>query len=268
MQMFVGGVEIPIKVNADSIEFYGSAIDTATSDTQVYWLTSGMGSGKRINVQSSPGATNYNGPSSFQYTVERKDRTVYFSSLKNGDAENWFGSVIATQPVSNVINVHNLDANAADQAQIEVALQGVTTKNHQVTVMVNGQAIHAVGFDGMDHKVAKFALPAGSLIEGDNQITFSAGASGDVSIVDYVRVTYAHKYAADNNVLSATAVSMRPIKVTGFTSDQIMAIDVANPNQPLELVGTIAGDDTILIIAPDTGTAARIRRKLLDLLKR
>jgi len=34
------------------------------------------------------------------------------------------------------------------------------------------------------------------------------------------------------------------------------------------IVGTIAGDDTILIIAPDTGTATRIRKKLLELLKR
>jgi transcriptional regulator of arginine metabolism len=34
-----------------------------------------------------------------------------------------------------------------------------------------------------------------------------------------------------------------------------------------EIVGTIAGDDTILIIAPDTGTATRIRNKLLALLK-
>ena len=176
LQMFVGGVEIPIKVNTDSIEFYGSAIDTATSDTQIYWLTSGMGTGKRISVQSSPGATNSNGPGSFQYTVERKDRTTYFSSLRNGDAENWFGSVIATQPVTNIINVHNLDANAADQAQLEVALQGVTTNSHQVTVMINGQAIQAIGFDAMDHKVAKFAVPMGSLVEGDNQITFSAAA--------------------------------------------------------------------------------------------
>lgn len=35
-----------------------------------------------------------------------------------------------------------------------------------------------------------------------------------------------------------------------------------------EIVGTIAGDDTILIIAPDSSTAARICKKLLALLKR
>jgi len=82
LQMFVGGVEVPIKVNsangiylasADSIEFYGVALDTPTSDTQIYWLASGLGTGKRINVQRSPGSSSGNGSSSFPYTVERKN---------------------------------------------------------------------------------------------------------------------------------------------------------------------------------------------------
>jgi transcriptional regulator of arginine metabolism len=34
-----------------------------------------------------------------------------------------------------------------------------------------------------------------------------------------------------------------------------------------EIVGTIAGDDTVLIVAPDTGTADRLRRKLLGLVQ-
>src|SRR5262249_52747573 len=75
-----------------------------------------------------------------------------------------------------------------------------------------------------------------------NQITLSAGASGDVSLVDYVRITYAHTYAAKNNSLFATVPANQPVQVTGFTSNQIRAIDVFNPNLPVEVEGTIAGD--------------------------
>src|SRR5438046_4236936 len=46
-----------------------------------------------------------------------------------------------------------------------------------------------------------------------------------------------------------------------------VAVALDNEGWP-EVVGTIAGDDTILIIAPDTSTATHIRRKLLELLKR
>ena len=35
-----------------------------------------------------------------------------------------------------------------------------------------------------------------------------------------------------------------------------------------EVVGTIAGDDTILVIAPDNATAETVRRKLMELLER
>jgi transcriptional regulator of arginine metabolism len=45
-----------------------------------------------------------------------------------------------------------------------------------------------------------------------------------------------------------------------------VAVALDNEKWP-EIVGTIAGDDTILVIAPDTSTAARIRKKLLTLLR-
>ena len=229
--------------SSDSIEFYGVGLDTPTTNTQVYWLVSGSQTGKRINVEQAiaPNGNNNNNPqTSFQYTVERKDRTIYFSSLLNGDTENWFGSVIQTSPVSETIAVHNHDASVASQAQLEIALQGVTTNAHQVTVMLNGQAINTISFNGMLHQIAKLSIPESSLTEGDNQISFVAGASGDVSLVDYVRITYAHTLIADGNSLFTTQTGNQPIKVTGFTSNQIRAIDVAG--QPVELEGTIDGD--------------------------
>ena len=35
-----------------------------------------------------------------------------------------------------------------------------------------------------------------------------------------------------------------------------------------EVVGTLAGDDTILVIAPDNATAEKVRKKLLDLIEK
>src|SRR5882724_6947505 len=94
----------------------------------------------------------------------------------------------------------------------------------------------------MDHQVLKLSVRESSLIEGNNQITLAAQTSGDVSLIDYVRVTYAHTYSADNNSLSASVTGVQPVKMTGFTSNQIRAIDVVNANQPVELEGTIDGD--------------------------
>jgi len=41
-----------------------------------------------------------------------------------------------------------------------------------------------------------------------------------------------------------------------------LAVALDKENWP-EIVGTIAGDDTVLIVAPDTDTAGRLRKKLL-----
>jgi transcriptional regulator of arginine metabolism len=45
-----------------------------------------------------------------------------------------------------------------------------------------------------------------------------------------------------------------------------VAVALDNEEWP-EIVGTIAGDDTILAVAPDAATAARISKKLMSLLK-
>jgi len=101
------------------------------------------------------------------------------------------------------------------------------------------------------HRVLKLSIPESSLIEGANQITFVAQGSGDVSLIDYVRVTYAHTYSADSNNLFASATGNQPVTIKGFTSNQIRAIDVASSSQPIELQGTIDGDNNNYSISID-----------------
>src|SRR6185369_8902342 len=164
LQMFVNGSEIPIKVNtanpgvlslSDSVEFFGTALDSPTTDTQVYFLVAGSGTGKRINSQQSIASSNNGGSTSFDYTVERRDKTVYVSSLTNGDAENFFGALISSNPASEKLSVHHLDQNATGQAEIEIALQGVTLVPHTVELALNGTPIESISFNAMDHSVVR-----------------------------------------------------------------------------------------------------------------
>ena len=46
-----------------------------------------------------------------------------------------------------------------------------------------------------------------------------------------------------------------------------VAVALDNEGWP-EVVGTIAGDDTILVITPDTPTGEAVQEKLLDLVER
>ena len=251
LQMFVDGAEIPIIVNgeqdglfdaADSVEFYGTAVDTPFTDRRVYWLQVGSSPGLRIHSTSGSGTPHT--AVSFPFTVERKDRSTFFSALKNGDADNWFGPVIASEPVTQTLNVQHL--NASDGvSSLEVALQGVTdapgdSDDHKIVVLLNGVKIGTVSFNGRTHRVSRFTVPKGLLVEGDNVITFeSLGGSLDISLLDYVRLTYPHDYTSADNSLSFTASGNRTVTVGGFSSSAVRVVDVTDPAAPTELKVTV-----------------------------
>ncbi|MFY9607363.1 MAG: C25 family cysteine peptidase [Blastocatellia bacterium] len=228
----------------DAIEFYAAGQDLPSTDTHTYWLVGGKQPGKRINsVRSDPEP---GGARSFAYTVERKERTIYFSSLRNGDAENFFGPVIASQPVDQELTLQHLDAAAPGEALLEIALQGVTDlpgigPDHQVKVMLNGAPAGRMMFDGRQHSVEKITIPQGLLREGANVVTLTAeGGLSDITLVDYVRVTYWHAYSADQDALRMTIPDQAGAQtISGFSNRSIRVFDITNDGQPLELIGRI-----------------------------
>ena len=119
LQLFVGGEEVPIKVTSQGVEFYAAGLDTPTTDSQAYWLVAGQQNGKRIAVSSASATSGAS--TSFNYTVQRKDRLNYVSSLLNGDTENFFGPLIAQPggptPSSQNVTIQHHDASATGNAQ-------------------------------------------------------------------------------------------------------------------------------------------------------
>jgi hypothetical protein len=282
LQLFADGVEQAIRVNADdwqssgSIEFYGEGVDKQETDTRVYWLVEGQTAGRRIGggqsttaaktsgmsaaVASGAGAKGLRTPQhvippvvivppddsgpSFTYTTELKERTVYFSSLLNGETENFFGRVVSSTPGTQTVAVHNLGGGGAggevgqaslDGATLEVALQGVTTGAHSVGVQINGVSVGTIEFAGQEHQSASFALDTGVVQEGDNQVQLTSSASGDVSLTDYIRITYQHKYRADDDTLRFTAAPGATASVGGFHSGNVRVVDITDPNNVSEL---------------------------------
>lgn len=249
LQLFVDGREQPITVVAETdggfgpnsaIEFFGVGIDAASTDKHVYWLVRGSEPGARNRQAKGKGTRTAN--ASFAYTVERRDRTVYFSSLKNGEQENFFGAVVASSPVDQSLTIRRLDKTTPEPAELEVAVQGVTWRSHRVTVSLNDQAIGEIGFEGQELGVARLAVPQSSLREGQNTVRLtSIGGDRDISLVDHIRVTYWRAYTADDDVLRFTARGKQRITVDGFSNAQIRVLDVTDPND-VQTVTTSLGN--------------------------
>jgi peptidase C25-like protein len=246
LQLYLDGVEQPMLVTGEkdggfgAIEFFGTEQDSASTDAHVYWLVNGDRPGKRIVVAA--GDASGGGVRSFPYTVERRDRTIYFSSLRNGDAENFFGQVITSNGVDQIVTLSRLDSTSGGSAQVEIALQGGIdldgATDHQVRVLLNGAELGRMSFDGLSRKVERFAVDPGQLKDGNNVFTLIGGASNrDISLVDYIRVTYPRAYISDQDSLRVTAFGAQTIE--GFSNPAIRAFDITDPASVVEVTGTV-----------------------------
>src|SRR5205085_12278107 len=102
----------------------------------------------------------------FLSTVERKDRTLFFFSLKNGAQENFFGATVAATPVDESLALPHLDLTATSTATLEVAVQGATFVPHRVRVQLNGTDVGILSFDDQAESIARLNVAQGLLREG------------------------------------------------------------------------------------------------------
>jgi hypothetical protein len=234
-QLWVEGHEQPAHVQDGNLEFYGLGLDTAASDTRVYWLVAGTQPGQRIRtVAAGDGRP---APRSFPFTVERKDRTVYFSALLNGDKENFFGDAVVKDPTVEPLTVTHLDPAAeAEPATVEVALQGVTTGAHAVKILLNGSEIGKLAFADLTEGIAHLNAAHSLLKEGFNSVTLvPQGGDEDVTLVDYVRLTYLHTLVSDSNTLRLSAAGGQSVTLDGFTAAGVRVVDITDPGNVVEL---------------------------------
>jgi Peptidase family C25 len=264
LQLYVDGREVPIRVAGeedgqfdpgDAIEFYGLGLDAPWSDTRVYWLVVGAQIGARIPLVSSHGEQAIG--HSFPYAVERRERTAYFPFLRNGDRENFFGAVVSREPVEAPLVVEHLDDAPPGDTRLEVALQGVTAGPHRVMVSLNGASVGEVTFQGQEEGLASFSVAPSRLRAGENQVELTAQAGEqDICLVDAIRLTYWHTYAADHDALRFGATGGQRVTIGGFSSAAIRVLDITNADWVWEVTGLVQLQDAgyaVTLSVPGSG---------------
>ncbi|HXH09252.1 MAG TPA: C25 family cysteine peptidase [Alphaproteobacteria bacterium] len=264
LQLYVDGQEVPVLVTgeddgrfdaADAVEFYGLGLDEAWTDERVYWLVAGTRAGRRIARVSASGGQPVG--NSFPYTVERRDRVVYFPALRNGDRENFFGAVVSQEPVELILPVRHLDPTPSTATLLEVALQGVTSAAHRVHVALNGAGVGEVNFQGQEMGAASLPVSPSWLREGDNRVELSAQAGqDDVSLVDSIRLTYWHTFTADDDALRLSAAGGQRVTIAGFSNAAIRVLDITEADAVREVTGVVQPQDagwTVAFTVPGSG---------------
>ncbi len=250
LQLYAEGIEQPMLILGhqtgalgpnDSIEFYGTGIDTPFSETRVYWLIRGSRPGLRVN--SIPAVNAGLSPQeSFPFTVVLQQRTTYFATLLNGENnDNFFGAAVTSEPVDQQLTVEHADPNSGMQISVDLTLQGATDQQgHSVSVFFNGASIGEMDFANLANVTNTFSIDRSLLQEGINTLTLTAlQGDNDVSVVQSIALHYPHTYEADANWLKATAPAGGTLHITGFSNQQIQVFDITNPLAVEQLSGTV-----------------------------
>jgi uncharacterized repeat protein (TIGR01451 family) len=253
LQLYAEGVEQPLLILGrqfgplgpnDSIEFYGTGIDTPFSGTRVYWLVRGSRPGKRIAAMPSAGKGTPS-ENSFPFTVLFQQRTIYFAALLNGENnDNFFGATVTSDPVPQALTVAHIDPTSSLPVTIDVTLQGVTDQQaHSVSIAFNGAPVGEMDFANQANVTSTFTVSNSLLQNGTNTVTLIAlNGDNDVSLVQSIQLHYAHTYAADSNWLRATASSGDTVRINGFSNAQIHVLDITNPVSSDQLAGPVTPD--------------------------
>jgi hypothetical protein len=243
-QLYMDGKQQSIIVGANDsyIEFYGTGIDTPESDTKVYYLVVGAQDGLRMSTTFLRPLSGVVGANYYQ-TFERKERKIYLQAdILNGDAENFFsnvpivGSTSPTPAIATLtFNLTGIDYNSR-KAEFQLNVQGITATPHQIVATLNGQPMDPINGNGRGLMTGSFQIATTVLSEGLNTLQLQTyGGSGDISLVESIRVSYGRKYEAIQNKLSFYTNNYRQSTVSGFTSPNIRMFDLTFPDNPTVL---------------------------------
>ncbi|MBN1138839.1 MAG: hypothetical protein JXM73_19800 [Anaerolineae bacterium] len=283
-QLFDNGQEVAIQVTGqedgqfgpdDRILFYGQALDTKYTDTNIYWLAYGAAAGLRMGSRDvSPSGT---APvlSEFATTAHLEQNLRYVSKYSvAADADHWFWNYV--YPPSLPSQTYPFTLNALDAepytAVVRLRLQGGTSLVHSARVYVNGNSVAETTWEGYADWEFSAPFPSAYLQEGTNTVqvegVIPAGYSYDYFYFDWFEVDYRRRTQAENDLLAfgGGAAGAWHFDVEGLTGDTAYLYDVTNPLTVTTLTGyattpltdayslsfedTIPGPTSYLALAP------------------
>lgn len=248
LKLYNNGQEIAIRVTGeadarldptDSLMFYGQAINTRYTDTNVYWLTYGGAKGLRMAGRPSQSV----GPEAvaFRNTVHLEQNLNYIPSLpKQPGYDHWYGQRIDAFPAGTPrwrdypVSLSRVASGSAT-ASLEVQLAGNIDGVHHLRLYVNGQKVHDGSWSGRTLYRKSVDFPQTLLAEGNNTIRVelandTPGQAFDQIFVDWLEVSYQRTYRADGDQLAfgGDATGPQQYRLTGFTTNSVEVFDVTD----------------------------------------
>ena len=249
LRLIYGGDEMAIQWDGDgdaSFEdgerflFYARPRLTRYAAYDVYWLTWGGVAGQRMASRS--GDPDGLPPGTAWTTVLAEENIEYDSLYAGWDGDHWYWRELRQPDILSETFTVPLETPAAGATgELVVWLQGYTRDytdpDHHVEFGVNGTVVGDVAWEGKTAYTATFALPAGLLVSGDNELVLSLpdDLGGDVegTWVDVITVTYGLSAVSGNVARFFGESDASAYTIGGFSGGGVYVYDVTDPIAPL-----------------------------------
>jgi hypothetical protein len=212
------------------IEFYGQALDTLYTDTNIYTLLTNATKPPRIPVVTKLPTNKTSFANSYSETLTVNKQKGYSYSAPGADP--WFDTslmVYTTPKIWNLPFTINGLANNTTPANFEVSVWGGTdwpqNPDHHLQVSINGVPMADLTFDGLTEQTLSLNLPAGLLMEGANSLQLTL--PGDIGVkyeaqrLDQYSITYPRLFTAQEGQLTFTGAA-DGFKVTNLPSNEVV----------------------------------------------
>ena len=211
------------------IEFYGQALDTSYTDTNVYTLQVGQIPTGRILANDVIPYRTARPAASYGETLVVNNQKVYAVFAPGQDA--WYDTGMLVRAESKTwsfpFQVDSLDLSAP--AALEVVVWGMTDwpkgDDHHLRVSLNDVPLSDQFFDGRAEQTLKLDLPAGLLVEGTNTLQLTlpgdTGVQAEQVTLDKFSVNYQRAFRAKDGRLTFTAMG-RVFQVTNLPGRNVV----------------------------------------------
>ncbi|MCB1070378.1 MAG: carboxypeptidase regulatory-like domain-containing protein, partial [Kiritimatiellae bacterium] len=237
------GIEVPMVREAGDVVFYAHAYQNQFTLENIYRIEIGAGS-ELASAEGAPSAVN--ATESFLDTVVAERNLILRSDIFSDASDDlWLWSMIISgmrNEFSTSIDLPNVVP--ASGGQLMVALKGAVASAgryaHRAEILLNGQLLGTVDFNGLERVEATLDVPAGLMVSGANMMTVRsappAGTAYDTFYVDRAEITYERGLIAVEDQLEFT-LTEGPAVVGGLSGSDAEVWLVSDAWNPVQITG-------------------------------
>ena len=264
LKLTKGGAQVAYQPNDTGMLFYAEAIDTQYTDENVYWLQKGRGKTMNSDYLQRQAQTTANDTFNQSKSIE----VSFFPTPElfyDPDADYWMWNALYPENQQwidlgimrpdcvhesefqdvlesfQVISCGNYDlpspgAAATGNATLTVNLHGAFGNGHQLQVILNGENVGQINWDGITAQSTSLTFPASQLNAAGNTMQLqSNGANNSAVYVNNASLTYPRRYLAQNGALRFSTDKAASTIVHGFSNDQLAVYDITDSRKPIRL---------------------------------